>query len=135
MEAATINTGIQQALKKLGVKPVTYGTSTGSDFFGGGEEIASYSPVDGKLIGKVIGTTKDDYERVIDAAQGAFKTTELSTGSLSREILMMVLGCFAIYGVLFFTGYVIMGNMMGIVGSGVLILLTGGWLLKMMKVF
>src|SRR5690606_26992202 len=35
---------------------------------------ASYSPVDGQLIGKVKTTTKEDYEKVMEAATTAFKT-------------------------------------------------------------
>ena len=35
--------------------------------------ISSYSPVDGKLIGKVTTTSREDYDRVIDTAQAAFK--------------------------------------------------------------
>jgi len=66
-------------------------------------------------------------------AQGAFEKADLSTGSLSREILMMVLGCFAIYGVLFLTGYIIMGNTTGLLASGALVLVAGGILFKMMR--
>ena len=66
-------------------------------------------------------------------AQKAFTQSEVSTGSLSREILMMVLGCFAIYGVLFITGYIIMGNMTGILASGTMVIVTGGILFKMMR--
>jgi len=36
--------------------------------------IESYSPVDGKLIGKVSTTTKEEYEQVIATSQEAFKT-------------------------------------------------------------
>ena len=35
--------------------------------------ISSYSPVDGKLIGKVTTTSREDYDRVIDTAQAAYK--------------------------------------------------------------
>ncbi len=66
-------------------------------------------------------------------AQGAFQQGDLSTGSLSREILMMVLGCFAIYGVLFVTGYIILGNTMGSIISGIVVLVAGGALLKLMR--
>jgi len=66
-------------------------------------------------------------------AQGAFQTTDVSTGSLSREILMMVLGCFTIYGVLFLTGYIIMGNTTGLVASLALVIVSGGILFKMMR--
>ena len=66
--------GIQQALKELGLKDVNDGTSTGSHNFSNGELIASYSPVDGKLIGKVKASTKEDYEQVMSTATAAFKT-------------------------------------------------------------
>jgi aldehyde dehydrogenase (NAD+) len=66
--------GIQQALKELGLKDVNHGTSTGSKNFSNGELIASYSPVDGKLIGKVKASTKEDYEQVMSTATAAFKT-------------------------------------------------------------
>lgn len=66
--------GIKDALDKLGVKEINNGTSTGSHSFGNGEAIASYSPTDGQLIGKVTTTTKEDYEKVMEAATAAFKT-------------------------------------------------------------
>jgi len=66
--------GIQQALKELGLKDVNHGTSTGSHNFSNGELIASYSPVDGKLIGKVKASTKEDYEQVMSTATAAFPT-------------------------------------------------------------
>ena len=52
--------GIEQALEQLGLKEMNAGTSTGSDNFANGEVIASYSPVDGSLIGKVK-TTRTTY--------------------------------------------------------------------------
>ncbi|MFY9243820.1 MAG: aldehyde dehydrogenase family protein [Polaribacter sp.] len=67
------NFGIANALKELGVKDINNGTSTGSNHFYNGEIIESYSPVDGKLIGKVKTTTKEDYEKVMDASTNAFK--------------------------------------------------------------
>ena len=65
--------GMQDALKALGLKDINEGTSTGSVNFGGGETIASYSPTDGSLIGKVTTTTKEDYEKVMASATSAFK--------------------------------------------------------------
>ena len=64
--------GIQEALTLLGLKDINEGTSTGSHNFSNGEIIESYSPVDGKLIGKVKSTTKEDYEKVMSAATEAF---------------------------------------------------------------
>jgi len=66
--------GIKQALKDLGIEDINKGTSTGKNFFGSGEIIESYSPVDGAMIGKVKATTKEDYEKVMTAATDAFKT-------------------------------------------------------------
>lgn len=70
-EAAT-QTGISSALEQLGLSAVNYGTSTGSVNSTGSELIASYSPVDGQLIGKVGVTFKEEYEQVIETAQKAF---------------------------------------------------------------
>lgn len=64
--------GIQEVLEALGIKDVNPGTSTGSDAFANGEAIESYSPVDGRLIGKVVATSEEDYQRVIETAQNAF---------------------------------------------------------------
>ena len=65
--------GIESALEKLGVNEINKGTSTGSNWFSEGDMISSYSPVDGKLIGKVTTTSREDYDRVIDTAQTAYK--------------------------------------------------------------
>jgi len=64
---------IENALEKLGVNEINKGTSTGSNCFSEGDMISSYSPVDGKLIGKVTITSRKDYDRVIDTAQSAYK--------------------------------------------------------------
>lgn len=66
--------GIDQALEDLGIKDINEGTSTGKNFFGSGDLIESYSPVDGKLIAKVKSTTKEDFEKVMQAATEGFKT-------------------------------------------------------------
>lgn len=56
-------------LKSLGVDFENRGTSTGSSWFGkGGEAILSYSPTDGKEIGRVRATHRKDYDRVVEAA-------------------------------------------------------------------
>ena len=64
--------GIKEALEQLGVKEINEGSSTGSDFFSSGELLDSYSPVDGSLIAKVRTTSKEDYEKVMQASQKAF---------------------------------------------------------------
>jgi len=63
---------IDHALKTLGLQKENVGTSTGQVFFGSGESISSYSPVDGNLIGSVSTTSSEDYDRVVKCAQEAF---------------------------------------------------------------
>jgi aldehyde dehydrogenase (NAD+) len=60
-------------LKELGLQEKNPGTWTGLQSSDSGKYIESYSPVDGSLIGKVSVTTRDEYEKVIAAAQDAFK--------------------------------------------------------------
>ena len=72
MGAVATDFGMKDALQQLGVKDINDGTSTGSNNFSNGEVIESYSPVDGKLIGKVKTTTREDYDKVMDAATSAF---------------------------------------------------------------
>ena len=66
--------GMQAALEQLGLKEINEGTSTGSNNFSSGDVLESYSPVDGKLIGKVKCSSAEDYERVIVSAINAFKS-------------------------------------------------------------
>jgi aldehyde dehydrogenase (NAD+) len=65
--------GLVEALHNLGIKAENHGTSTGSHSSGKGALLSSFSPVDGKLIGKVSVTTKDEYDQLITTAQTAFK--------------------------------------------------------------
>jgi aldehyde dehydrogenase (NAD+) len=62
-------------LQSLGLEAVNNGSSTGRKNFGNSSEnlIASYSPVEGALIGKVTSTTKEEYEQVMAKATEAFK--------------------------------------------------------------
>ena len=64
---------IENSLKKLGLSSHNIGTSTGSNNFSNGDFISSYSPADGKEIGTVSTTTLEDYNKVIESAQSAFK--------------------------------------------------------------
>jgi len=79
--------GIDEALKKLGIKSINNGTSTGSDNFSSGQELSSYSPVDGALIAKVKTTSKEDYEKVMDAANSAFKIWRTKPAPQRGEIV------------------------------------------------
>ena len=79
--------GIDKALQELGLQEVNKGTSTGNLHFSSGDIIESYSPVDGKLIGKVSTTTKEDYEKVMHTATEAFKTWRTKPAPLRGEIV------------------------------------------------
>lgn len=84
------NFGIKEALDQLGVKTLNDGTSTGSQWFANGDIIESYSPVNGKLIGKVKSSTKEDYEKVIETANKAFKSWRLVPAPKRGEIVRQV---------------------------------------------
>ena len=79
--------GMDQALKQLGLKAVNQGTSSGNTWYPGGAQIASYSPVDGALIGKVTTTTKEEYQTVIETAQKAFLSFRTMPAPLRGEIV------------------------------------------------
>ncbi|MCH2197290.1 MAG: aldehyde dehydrogenase family protein [Flavobacteriales bacterium] len=63
---------IRSILSDLGIQEQNHGTSTGSDHFGNGPSITSYTPVDGSAIASVSTTTKEDYEKVIATATSAY---------------------------------------------------------------
>ncbi len=80
-------------LDQLGIKAVNYGATTGdSDGWieTQGEELISYSPIDGKPIAKIIQANSADYEKVVNSAQTAFKKWRMKPapqrGQIVREI-------------------------------------------------
>ncbi len=87
MKSIVLEKTIGKALEKLGVKDLNLGSSTGSNFFGNGEILESFSPVDGNLIGKVTTTTEEDFEKVMETAQNAFKTWRLKPAPQRGEIV------------------------------------------------
>ncbi len=64
---------MQNTLKALGLKEINDGCSTGKNWFANGDILESYSPVDGKLIGKIKTANKADYQKAISTATDAFK--------------------------------------------------------------
>ncbi|MGM5469027.1 L-piperidine-6-carboxylate dehydrogenase [Flavobacteriaceae bacterium LMO-SS05] len=87
MQAIANDFGIEKALKKLGIQSINEGTSTGSRWFSNGEIMESYSPVDGRLIGKVKTTTKEDFDQVMKAATAAFKSWRTMPAPQRGEIV------------------------------------------------
>ncbi len=78
---------MEEALKKLGLQEINDGTSTGTESFGSGELIESFSPVDGELIGRVKSTSGEDYEKVMEAATAAFKKWRIKPAPQRGEIV------------------------------------------------
>ncbi|NOQ70894.1 MAG: aldehyde dehydrogenase family protein [Crocinitomix sp.] len=74
MSIVAVETEIKAVLDQLGVKEMNSGAATGSHWFNTrGEQIDSYSPVDGKLIASVKSATEAEYEAAILKGQEAFK--------------------------------------------------------------
>ncbi len=66
---------IKGILKRLGIKDINPGVSTGQEWLEpSGDTTTSYTPIDGSELAKVKNATKDDYEKVIKKAQEAFIT-------------------------------------------------------------
>ena len=87
MSVISVDYGMDKALAQLGLSAVNEGTSTGSNNFSSGDIIESYSPVDGQLIGQVKTTTKEDYEKVMEAATAAFTTFRTMPAPQRGEIV------------------------------------------------
>jgi aldehyde dehydrogenase (NAD+) len=63
---------IKRTLRALGIKKVNDGVSTGQKSFGSGEQIDSYTPIDGSLIASVSSTSEADFNKVVKQAERAF---------------------------------------------------------------
>ena len=84
-------TDIKNVLDELDLCPHNNGLSTGvNSWQGSGEVISSFSPVDGKLIAKVSSADRDDYERVVEIANDAFKMWRLVPAPKRGEIVRQI---------------------------------------------
>src|SRR6056300_757345 len=63
---------IKTILKNLAVESEQKGCSTGREWMGSGPRIASYSPVDGSLLGNVQTASVEEYDDLIERAEHAF---------------------------------------------------------------
>jgi len=64
----------KKILSDLGIDKMNHGSSTGVKWFkGGGQQIDSYSPVDGKIIASADESNEKTYHKVIEKAEAAFK--------------------------------------------------------------
>ncbi|TVR84517.1 MAG: aldehyde dehydrogenase family protein [Saprospirales bacterium] len=74
-------------IEKLGLKAQNAGTSTGQEDMMSSEMIQSHSPVDGRLIGAVSVTSREQYEQVMNSAQAAFKDWRMMPAPQRGEIV------------------------------------------------
>jgi aldehyde dehydrogenase (NAD+) len=82
---------MQQILNALHIDPVNPGVSTGLKSWNGkGEILASYSPVDGELIASVHAANQEDYEKVVQSAQQAFKVWRMVPAPKRGEIVRQI---------------------------------------------
>jgi aldehyde dehydrogenase (NAD+) len=85
------NFGIKEALKVLGISNSNVGTSTGKKWIRtAGESIVSYSPVDGKAIGRVQITDERAFTLVIEQAQKAFAAWRLVPAPKRGEVVRQI---------------------------------------------
>lgn len=88
MSAVAVETEIRSILDQLGIKEVNSGASTGTYWFNTrGNEIQSFSPVDGNLIAAVRSATEVEYEAAILKGQEAFKEWRLVPAPKRGEIV------------------------------------------------
>ena len=83
--------GIAEALTSLGIKEKNFGASTGTIHWNtSGTQVDSYSPADGQFIGSVNQATKEDYERVLQSAEAAFKIWRTFPAPKRGEIVRQI---------------------------------------------
>jgi aldehyde dehydrogenase (NAD+) len=85
------NFGIQEALKTFGIKKSNSGVSTGQKWLKStGLWLESYSPVDGKLIGKVQSTDENTFQKVVEQSRQAFQKWRLVPAPARGEIVRQI---------------------------------------------
>lgn len=85
-------TNVMEFLKKLGIEGTNLGTSTGQHFLGteGKETISSHTPIDGSQIADTTVTTREDYDKVVESAQEAFKEWRMTPAPKRGEIVRQI---------------------------------------------
>lgn len=85
------NFGIKEALTTLGIKATNPGVSTGQKWMTSqGALLESYSPADGKLIGKVRAADEKSFHKVVEQAQAAFEKWRLVPAPQRGEIVRQI---------------------------------------------
>jgi aldehyde dehydrogenase (NAD+) len=88
---ATDTFGIAKALKQLGISETNYGASTGTIHWNTkGKKVDSYSPADGQFIGSTNQAGDEDYQRVMKAAEEAFKVWRMIPAPKRGEVVRQI---------------------------------------------
>lgn len=83
--------GISETLDVLGIKEVNNGVCTGTKWFNTtGEILKSYASADGALISQIKQGTADDYEKIIQTAEQAFKTWRMIPAPQRGEVVRQI---------------------------------------------
>ncbi|TVP56026.1 MAG: aldehyde dehydrogenase family protein [Gemmatimonadales bacterium] len=79
-------------LETLGIRSENPGTSTGRDFFAddSAELLASHTPIDGSTLAHVRQTTREEYDRVVEAAEEAFAVWRMTPAPQRGEIVRQI---------------------------------------------
>lgn len=82
---------LEQIISNLGIKAQNIGATTGSKSLPTtGEEIKSYSPVNGKYIASVTAADQTSYNQIVETAQEAFKSWRLIPAPKRGEIVRQI---------------------------------------------
>jgi aldehyde dehydrogenase (NAD+) len=82
---------ISKVLEILGIEQINEGAATGTKWLkAGGENINSYSPVDGKIIASVTAVNRNDYDKVVDKAKSAFEEWRMWPSPKRGEVVRQV---------------------------------------------
>jgi aldehyde dehydrogenase (NAD+) len=83
--------GIADALRTLGIKKTNRGTSTGRKWYSSNKNIlSSYSPADGRLIGRVQATEEARFNKVVEQAHRAFLQWRLVPAPKRGEVVRQI---------------------------------------------
>ncbi len=83
--------GIKEALRSLHIEENNSGIAIGNEWLKSSEpSIASYSPVDGKLIGKSSVADRETYDQVIDKAAKAFEVWRTKPAPFRGDIVRQI---------------------------------------------
>jgi len=82
----TMKDSVTALFKRLGLRADNAGVFCG-EWIGSGPVLKSYSPIDGKELGRIRTATADDYERAMTAATKAFKSWQTLPAPKRGEII------------------------------------------------